>query len=48
MTADANTEVYFGMTDGSVWLTPDGGKSFRLIIEGLPGWLTSIAIVPAA
>lgn len=27
---------YFGMTDGSIWLTEDGGEFFRQLIGGLP------------
>jgi photosystem II stability/assembly factor-like uncharacterized protein len=41
--------VFFGMTDGSVWLTEDDGASFRRIIEGLPGWIAGLTVtVPAA
>ncbi len=28
---------YVGTTDGSVWLTEDGGESFRIIVEGISG-----------
>jgi len=35
------------MTDGSVWLTPDGGQSFRKVVEGLSGWIASIHITDA-
>ena len=35
-------ETFFvGMTDGSVWMSADGGDSFRPILQGLPQ-LTSI------
>jgi photosystem II stability/assembly factor-like uncharacterized protein len=31
-------ETYFaGMTDGSVWMSEDGGESFRQILTGVPG-----------
>jgi len=31
-------EAFFaGMTDGSVWLSEDGGESFKEIVTGLPG-----------
>ena len=36
--------VFFGMTDGSVWHTPDGGRSFRKVVEGLSGWIAAIHI----
>jgi len=28
--------VFFGLTDGSVWMTPDGGTSFERILEVMP------------
>jgi hypothetical protein len=34
--------VIFGMTDGSAWMTEDSGKSFRLIAEGLTGWIAAV------
>lgn len=34
---------YFGTTDGQVWVTPDGGASFRLVAESLPGgWIAGL------
>lgn len=39
--------VFFGMTDGSIWLTPDGGKSLRKVVEGLSGWIAAIHITDA-
>jgi photosystem II stability/assembly factor-like uncharacterized protein len=36
--------VYFGMTDGSVYATEDGGASFRKIVEGLPGWIAALQV----
>jgi photosystem II stability/assembly factor-like uncharacterized protein len=35
--------VFVGMTDGSVWMTEDGGESFRQIVQGLPQ-ITSIQV----
>jgi photosystem II stability/assembly factor-like uncharacterized protein len=32
---DDPNAVFFGLTDGSVWMTEDGGESFRQIISGL-------------
>jgi photosystem II stability/assembly factor-like uncharacterized protein len=32
---DADT-YFMGMTDGSVWISEDGGERFRQILEGLP------------
>jgi photosystem II stability/assembly factor-like uncharacterized protein len=37
--------VIYGMTDGSVWMSEDAGRSFRLIAEGLPGWIAAITFV---
>jgi photosystem II stability/assembly factor-like uncharacterized protein len=34
--AEAPNRFLFGMTDGSVWMTDNGGDSFREIINGLP------------
>lgn len=28
--------VFMGMTDGTVWMTEDGGESFRVAVRGLP------------
>lgn len=36
--------VFFGMSDGSVWHTPDGGRSCRKVVEGVTGWISSIHI----
>jgi hypothetical protein len=36
--------VYFGMTDGSILATEDGGQSFGKIVEGLPGWIAAITV----
>jgi hypothetical protein len=33
---DADT-YYSGMLDGTVWLSNDGGDSFRKVLEDLPG-----------
>lgn len=35
--------VFVGMTDGTVWLTEDGGESFRCALRGLPQ-VTSIRV----
>jgi photosystem II stability/assembly factor-like uncharacterized protein len=40
--------LFYGMTDGSVWMSEDAGKSFRLIVEGLPGWIAAIVFAPRA
>lgn len=34
--ADAPDACFAGMTDGSVWMSPDGGEHFERIIGGLP------------
>lgn len=39
--------VFYGMTDGSVWHTPDGGQSFRKVVQGLSGWIAAIWITDA-
>ena len=36
--------VVVGMTDGTVWLTEDGGGSFRRIVRGLPH-VTSLLVI---
>ena len=42
---DANA-FFVGMTDGEVWMTEDGGESFRQILNGL-GQIQSLRVVPA-
>jgi photosystem II stability/assembly factor-like uncharacterized protein len=37
----------FGMSDGSVWETQDDGRSFARIVQGLPGWISALAVTPA-
>src|SRR5215472_15797198 len=36
---------YVGTTDGSVWLTEDGGVSFRIAVEGIQGWVRHLLLV---
>jgi len=36
--------VLFGLTDGSVWETRDGGESFQPIMTGLPGWISGLCV----
>ena len=36
--------VYFGMTDGSVWVTEDGGATIRKGLRDLRGWISAIAV----
>jgi photosystem II stability/assembly factor-like uncharacterized protein len=38
--------LLYGMTDGSVWMSEDAGKSFRLVVEGLSGWIAAIVFAP--
>jgi len=40
--------VFFGMSDGSVWMTENGGESFRAVAEGLPGWIAGICVARMA
>lgn len=43
----ADPDVYLlGLTDGSVWMTADGGQSCGRLFAGLPGWVTSLTVVP--
>jgi photosystem II stability/assembly factor-like uncharacterized protein len=43
----ADPDVYLlGLTDGSVWMTADGGKSCERLFGDLPGWVTSLTVVP--
>lgn len=43
----ADPGVYLlGLTDGSVWMTTDGGKSCDRLFGDLPGWVTSLTVVP--
>jgi photosystem II stability/assembly factor-like uncharacterized protein len=35
--------VFVGMTDGAIWMTEDGGESFRLVVRDLPQ-VTSIQV----
>ena len=39
---DADT-YFVGMTDGSVWMSDDGGETFRQILTGVPA-VQSIAV----
>jgi photosystem II stability/assembly factor-like uncharacterized protein len=36
---------YVGTNDGSVWLTEDGGESFRIAVEGIQGWVRHLLLV---
>ena len=36
---------YVGTTDGSVWLSEDGGESFRIAVEGIQGWVRHLLVV---
>ena len=36
---------YVGMSDGSVWLSEDGGESFRIAVEGIQGWVRHLLLV---
>jgi hypothetical protein len=36
---------YVGTTDGSVWLTEDGGDSFAIAVEGIQGWVRHLLLV---
>ena len=36
--------VYFGLADGSLYATHDGGASFARVVEGLPGWIAAIQV----
>ena len=36
--------VLFGLTDGSVWETRDGGESFHVVAKGLPGWISGLCV----
>ncbi len=38
--------VYFGMSDGSLWGSEDGGESFSVLVDGLSGGVSSVAVVP--
>lgn len=38
---------YVGMIDGSVWLSEDGGESFRQVVRDLPGWVRYLAVARA-
>lgn len=35
-----------GLTDGSVWVTDNGGSACRQLYADLPGWVTSLTVVP--
>jgi photosystem II stability/assembly factor-like uncharacterized protein len=35
---------YVGMTDGSVWLSEDGGESFAIAVEGIQGWVRHLLV----
>ena len=36
---------FVGTTDGSVWLTEDGGDSFEIAVEGIQGWVRHLLLV---
>jgi photosystem II stability/assembly factor-like uncharacterized protein len=36
---------YVGTNDGSVWLSEDGGESFRIAVEGIQGWVRHLLLV---
>jgi len=36
---------YVGTTDGSVWLSEDGGDSFEIAVEGIQGWVRHLLLV---
>jgi BNR/Asp-box repeat len=36
---------YVGTTDGSVWLSEDGGASFDIAVEGIQGWVRHLLVV---
>jgi len=36
---------YVGTNDGSVWLTENGGESFRIAVEGIQGWVRHLLLV---
>jgi photosystem II stability/assembly factor-like uncharacterized protein len=36
---------YVGTNDGSVWLTENGGESFRIAVEGIQGWVRDLLLV---
>lgn len=39
-------DIYLiGTTAGDIWLTRDGGKSFSMLGEGLPGWVTALTVL---
>jgi photosystem II stability/assembly factor-like uncharacterized protein len=43
--AGAPRSFYVGTTDGSVWLSEDGGESFRIAVEGIQGWVRHLLLV---
>jgi len=36
---------FVGTNDGSVWLSEDGGVSFRIAVEGIQGWVRHLLLV---
>ncbi|MBV9895054.1 MAG: hypothetical protein JO020_12870, partial [Chloroflexi bacterium] len=36
--------ILFGLTDGTVLETRDGGQSFHAVASGLPGWISGICV----
>jgi photosystem II stability/assembly factor-like uncharacterized protein len=41
-----NPDSFFvGTTDGSVWLTEDGGDSFEIAVEGIQGWVRHLLLI---
>jgi hypothetical protein len=36
---------FVGTNDGSVWLSEDGGESFRIAVEGIQGWVRHLLLV---
>jgi photosystem II stability/assembly factor-like uncharacterized protein len=37
--------LFVGTNDGSVWLSEDGGESFRIAVEGIQGWVRHLLLV---
>ena len=42
---DDPDSFYVGTTDGSVWLTEDGGESFWIAVEGIRGWVRHLLLL---
>jgi photosystem II stability/assembly factor-like uncharacterized protein len=36
---------YVGTTEGSVWLSEDGGATFDIVVEGIQGWVRHLLLI---